>query len=93
MSSTSNRQISRSGFLPQFRKIFCCMWYAAVALIIMLRRGPKRYDWTPAQPTNLESGKWIYTRDGSSIKELLDRELGKTLEADIGVPAEDQVEI
>ncbi|KAF3942514.1 hypothetical protein ABW19_dt0208360 [Dactylella cylindrospora] len=32
--------------------------------------GPKRYDWAE------ETGEWVYSRDGSSLRELLIEEVG-----------------
>ena len=42
--------------------------------------GPKRYDWV-TQGQDVKSGKWLYSRDGSSLTELLEGELGRDFEA------------
>lgn len=43
--------------------------------------GPKRYDWVAREEGSGEGkgegeGKWVYLRDGSTLGELLEREVG-----------------
>lgn len=53
--------------------------------------GPKRFDWvvTGESMTQKEgggSGDWLYLRDGSSLTELVRKELGVDLGVDDSVP-------
>lgn len=53
--------------------------------------GPKRYDWVVSQEgINFKEGggvgDWIYLRDGSSLTELLRKELGVDVSVDDEVP-------
>lgn len=40
--------------------------------------GPKRYDY--------ENGEWVYQRDKSSMKALLEKELSRVFAQDISLP-------
>lgn len=49
--------------------------------------GPKRYDWVVVGESQHEKegagrGEWVYLRDGSSLAELLKRELGIDVDAE-----------
>jgi frataxin len=44
----------------------------------LTKSGPKRYDY--------ENGEWVYQRDKSSMKALLEKELGRILSQDIALP-------
>jgi frataxin len=51
--------------------------------------GPKRFDWVVTgesmhQKEGAGSGDWIYLRDGSSLTELLRKELGVNFGAETG---------
>lgn len=58
--------------------------------------GPKRYDWVVGKTGGGEApeggleegveGEWVYLRDGSTLSELLEREVGVDME---GVVVED----
>lgn len=42
-----------------------------------LSSGPKRYDYSPAQD------EWVYGRDGRSLNDLLNKELGNVFGEDL----------
>jgi hypothetical protein len=42
--------------------------------------GPKRYDW------NAKRKEWVYGRDNTSLRELLERELGEVFSG-VDIPA------
>lgn len=53
--------------------------------------GPKRFDWvitgeSQAQKEGAGSGDWIYLRDGTSLPQLIRRELSVEVEIDDGAP-------
>jgi frataxin len=53
--------------------------------------GPKRFDWVIAQEgmnskEGSGQGDWVYMRDGSSLTEILRKELGVDLSVDDDVP-------
>ena len=50
--------------------------------------GPKRYDWCVIgegqnEKEGTASGGWVYSRDGSSLSELIFEELGVVLESQL----------
>jgi frataxin len=54
--------------------------------------GPKRFDWVMAQEgMNFKEGSgqgdWVYLRDGSSLTEILRKELGVDVSLDSDVPS------
>lgn len=53
--------------------------------------GPKRYDWVVVgegfhQKQDAGKGEWVYLRDGSSLTEILRKELGVDLDLDDEAP-------
>lgn len=44
--------------------------------ILFPRSGPKRYDYSPAHK------EWFYSRDNTTMRELLNTELGKLMKND-----------
>lgn len=50
-------------------------------LMLLLRSGPKRYDYAT------EQDEWVYSRDGRSLNDLLNQELSDALErkVDLGL--------
>ena len=55
--------------------------------------GPKRYDWVVKgegmdQKEGCGIGEWVYLRDGSTLSELVRREMGVVISADGDRPGE-----
>ena len=63
------------------------MWCSFPASLPILCSGPKRYDYKP------EEDGWVYSRDGQSLNDLLNKELSEILgrSVDLGLDAVSKV--